>query len=220
MKLSKILAIALSSLFITCAASADPIVFQNGELSGQNTGAQIYVDPDTGPQAVSDSFSLSDQTKLSQVILGLWTSFAGEPATLMWSIGTSAFANDRGTGTAALSNELVYSYPDGDSKVYRSTFGLDVTLDAGSYWLTLSNATSTDPSDGFVGWDINGGPSQAYYLNNSGTGTLDSEFFALQGTVVETGPVTSPVPEPASLAIFAAGLMGMGALRRRQNRGM
>jgi hypothetical protein len=219
MKLSKILAIALSSLFITCAASADPIVFQNGDLSGQTNGAQI-----SPPQEISDSFSLSDQTNLTRVILGLWTSFEGEPASLMWSIGTSAFGDDRGSGVTALSNTLVYAYPDGDSNVYQSTFGLNLILGPGDYWLTLSNATSTatanDPADTWVGWDINGGPSQAYYQNPTGTGTLDSEFFALEGTVVETGPVTSPVPEPASLAIFAAGLMGMGALRRRQNRGM
>jgi hypothetical protein len=214
MKLSKILAITLGSLFISCAASADPIVFQNGDLSGQNTGAQI-----SPPQSISDSFSLANSTNLTSAIVGLWTSFNGAPLALTWSIGTSAFGNDVASGEAALSNTLVYAYPDGDSNVYRSTFGLTATLDAGNYWLTLSNATSTDPADGWVGWDINGGPSQAYYQNPTGTDTLDSEFFALEGTEV-TPPVTAPIPEPASLAIFAAGLMGMGVLRRRQNRSM
>ena len=68
-----------------------------------------------------------------------------------------------------------------------------------------------------LGWDINFGPSSAYYMNGpSDTGPTDSEYFKLEGTLVSDTGGGTQLPEPASLAIFGAGLMGVAAVRRRR----
>jgi hypothetical protein len=195
MKLFRLLAVTLSSLlFFSCASAA--VVYQNGDFDGTFAGAQI-----SPPQTLSDSFSLDNQTTLTRATVGLWAPSNSIPVSLTWSIGSTQFGADLGTGSAILSNSLELSYVDFD--VYLSTFDLNLTLAAGDYWFTLSDGSATGGQA--LGWDINGGPSLAFYRNDVDAGPVDSEFFALEGT---------PVPEPASLIIFGAGLAGLAAARR------
>jgi hypothetical protein len=204
MKIVKLLAAALGSLVFACAASA-AVVYENGALDGTFQAAQI-----SPPQTLSDSFSLLNQTILTKATLGLWSPSNTHPESLTWSIGASPFGSELGAGAATLSSAPVAGYSQFD--VYLATFDLNVTLAAGDYWLTLSDGASTGGAP--LGWDINFGPSLAFYRNNGGSGDADSEYFKLEGSEV-TGPGPAPVPEPASLAIFAAGLICVAAVRRR-----
>jgi hypothetical protein len=88
--------------------------------------------------------------------------------------------------------------------VYLSTFSINATLEAGTYWLTLDNATTAGSLP--LGWDQNNGPSTAF--NNFGP--ISSESFQLYNNL-------AAVPEPGTLvpmALGTLGLLGCGWRRR------
>jgi hypothetical protein len=212
MKFLKLLAGVLASFAIAASGSAAEI-YANGELNG-TYGAQSI----SPPQSVSNSFLLSSAARVTGVTLGLWTGRGTQPATLSWSFGTSAFASDRATGAAALTNVIAFTNNEFEVDIYLSSFALDVTLGAGEYWLTLGNGINT--SGGPLFWDINFGPSQAEFRNPTDSGVIDSEFFVLTGddaTDPGPGPNPQPVPEPASMALLAAGVIGFAASRPRRS---
>lgn len=203
MKFVKILTAALGSLVVAFSASAD-VVYENGAFDATFQGAQI-----SPSQIVSNSFTLVSTTTLTRVTVGLWTPSNSSPMSLKWSIGSSVFGNEYATGATFLSSTPAMEYAS--FNVFLATFDLTVALPGGDFWLTLSDGVSTGGAS--LGWDINFGPSLAHYRNIADSGTVDSEYFKLEGSqVIDPGP--SPVPEPASLAVFAIGLLCAAAARR------
>jgi hypothetical protein len=84
----------------------------------------------------------------------------------------------------------------------------DTNLPAGTYWLNLQNAY-INPGDPLY-WDENSGPSQA---SENSVGTIPSEAFTLLGRRDTT--TTGTVPEPSSIILVGAGILGMTAALRR-----
>src|SRR5208337_2277325 len=91
--------------------------------------------------AVSDSFTVTSDTTLTEAQIGLWAAAGEYPTSVDWSIGTIAFGAQISSGAGS---SLVNSYQSTNSQGYavlQSTFALNGTLAADTtYWLTLTNA--------------------------------------------------------------------------------
>jgi hypothetical protein len=122
--------VALAALVVPCFLTppvhAD-FVYSNGSLSNGTNGAWNI----NGSDAVSDSFTLTSTTTLTSALLGIWVSEGQAPTSVNWSIGTSQFGSNLGSGVnASLTNVFEYNNPYLSStySIYDSTFSLDVVL--------------------------------------------------------------------------------------------
>ncbi|HLI63715.1 MAG TPA: PEP-CTERM sorting domain-containing protein, partial [Terriglobales bacterium] len=87
------------------------------------------------------------------------------------------------------------------------------TLNSGTYWVNLQNASSVDGQP--VYWDENSGPSSA---SENSVGTIPSESFTVLGTSTSTTTTTTTgtVPEPSSIMLFGSGILGLAGVLRRK----
>ena len=95
------------------------------------------------------------------------------------------------------------------------------TLNAGTYWLNLQNASV--PNGDPVYWDENSGPSLA---SENSVGSIPSESFTILGyaTTCMCGCSANPncqesaastIPEPGTLLLLSSGVLGLAVLRRK-----
>ena len=187
------------SLLVTPVWAA---LYDNGPINGTINGLRI-----DGGWAVGNSFTLSAASNLTNAQIGLWVNSGETPVQVEWKIGTGYADDTYGSGTSVFSENTAKGSA-GYYPLYESTFALNLasSLGAGTYWLTLTNATSTNSGNG-VWWDINKGPSLAWTEG----GFTDSESFRINGTL-------APVPLPSSLLLLGPGLAGLALLRRRFNK--
>ena len=201
----------MASLIILCLVLAAAPAFadvNNGPINGTTDAWTInfgYV--------VSDTFT-PDHTSVTGFQIGVWELPGDVLTSVDWSI---TLAENGGTvygfGTAATTDTFISSNQFGYDIDKISVTGLNVGLNAGTYWLNLQNAVV--PSGDPVYWDENSGqgcggggcPSQA---SESAVGTIPSEAFTVHGGM---GPMT---PEPGSILLFGSGILGIAGLLRRK----
>jgi hypothetical protein len=210
---------------LTAGAALGEVVYTNdfgGITSGDNANESAWAVSHS--HSTSDSFVLSSSTSLTAINLLLWERAGDSVSSLNWYIlddgnPTAPYSGRPGVNTIASGTVA----PADTFTQFVNHLGWDVdevsfdistpTLTAGTtYWLQIDNVIVPGVS---VFWDQSDGLSTAY---ESTTGPLvgkepckglcsDSESFELlAGT---------EAPEPGSLTLLSAGLLGLAALRRR-----
>lgn len=202
MKTSKTAALAVATLLLCLAANASAaIVYGNGPVNGSTSGWDIDV-----KKAMSNSFVSGGNYDLTRIEeAGLWVQTGEMPLTVSWSIGTTEFGKQISSGTSTLTNSFFGNYK-GAFDVYESSFAINGSIGAGTYYLTLYDATATL---GAVYWDQNNGPSEA---THSLYGDRPSESFTIVGNEIGS------VPEPATFAIWGLGVLGCAVAAYRRKR--
>jgi MYXO-CTERM domain-containing protein len=195
------------------SASISP-VYSNGSLD-TDSGTAFIISPSGGNQyEVSNSFVSTGSYNLTSIAIGVWE-IGGTPSSFDWAIGTSPFLGDVASGTSSVPGSLSSASEgsDGAYSSFTSTLTISGSISAGTYYVTLKNAANTNSTS--VYWDDNAGASTAQYRVNSGTPTnTPANVFIIYGNDV----TTSSTPEPASLAIWGLGALGVAAVGRARRR--
>jgi hypothetical protein len=215
-----LLALVLATSFLLSAPASAGVLYDNGPINGNIGSWSISYN-----NVMSESFTLTGTSTLTGVQnLGIWiaSTDGGVPASLGWRIGDSPEAVfGTGGSVVALTNTLVCSHSSSCGSngfdVYASSFSLpDIVLGPGTYYLTLDFGETS----GFASlyWDVNNGPSAAYRnaVDVAGSPEMTSGSNSGSFRILGDGPEPTGAPEPASIAMFLAGLaLFAGAARRK-----
>ncbi len=208
------LRIALLSLLALCLAVVPAVaqnLYDNGPISGTVLGWTINFG-----FAVSDQFTLRGASQVNAIQFGAWLF----PFDTLTSAEVSITSSEFG-GTSFFDQTVNFTagncFSNGSFNVCAETGSFStVALDAGSYWLNLSNAVSAAGNP--VYWDMNSGPSHA---SETSVGTIPSESFTILGggettTVTTTSTTGTTTPESSSIMLFGSGILGLAGLLRRK----
>jgi len=200
-------------LMLAAVPAAAQVVYSNGPINGNVDGWTINFG-----FIVSDTFNVSaSDTTITGLDFGAHL-FPGDTLT---SAELSITSGENG-GTSYFNQTVNFT----QSNCVISQYGFDVclesstfagpTLNSGTYWLNLQNASV--PSGDPVYWDENSGPSSA---SENTIGTIPSEAFTVLGsqsstTSTTTTTTTGTVPEPSSIMLFGSGILGLAGMVRRK----
>jgi PEP-CTERM motif len=215
-------ALLCSLLLLTLPATAATVltgnIFHNSPIDGTIDGWSIY-----GDGSVSDSFTVASGATAYVVNFGAWLNPGDSVSAVKWSIGTTPFGADTGTGTVTASSGMLfnnlYGY-DIDKVSFSLADGTTLTplnLAPGTYYLTLQDAASAGL--GVVYWDENDGAnSTAAYVNSIGQLTSTdgqgcADTGSGSGTCSESFDISTP--EPSTLALLCSGILAAFVLRRK-----
>jgi hypothetical protein len=217
---------SLSLLVLTLATvpAMAQTLYSNGPTNG-NTDAWTI---DLGA-IVSNTFNLANNdTNITGGSFAMWL-YSGETLTS----AELSITSGENSGTSYFDQTVNFTQGSCTGNQYgynvcqeNTTFN-GPTLNAGTYWLNLQNASV--PFGFPVYWDENSGPSQAIQCCNktesvtNAVGSIPSEAFTLLGqTTTSTfragadSQASSSVPEPASIMMFGSGILGFAGLLRRK----
>lgn len=138
----------LSLALLTASVAQGQQLFNNFPVNGQISAFQV-----NGGYSASNSFTLATGGTAGQLVFGAWLSHGDSVTGVTWSIGTAPFGSSAGSGVATATSVFNFSNADGFD-VDTVTFSIpNLTLPAGTYYLTLSAAVSAAANP--VYWDIN-----------------------------------------------------------------
>ncbi len=207
--------IATLSLTILCLALSAPAfagtLFNDGPTDGF-TNAFIIDGPGGSPgQTISDGFVATNSGMAVSFDFAEWVTAGSTPTALTWTLGSSAFGSDLGSGSGIASFTFFASNGFGFDVYIDHVTGLSAALTAGdTYWLTLGGSMDSSGST-FDGWDLNNGPANCQFavggvpIGGCGAG---GESFTING-----GGTT---PEPSSILLFGSGILGLAGILRRK----
>ena len=145
-RLSILFALVLALLMAPAAKGQQ--LFSDFPVNGQISAFQV-----NGGYSTSNSFTLASGGTIGEAVFGAWVSSGDSVKGITWSIGTTPFDTSLGTGVAGATSAYDSTNVDGFD-VNTVTFAIpSITLPAGTYYLTISNAVSASGNP--VYWDIN-----------------------------------------------------------------
>ncbi len=210
------LVVAAVSFICSARATADTIFYDNGPpLTSEN----IPDAGEIGPQGVaaSESFTVSTATSLTGAQFALWVNlgylYGMPPAwSVDWSIGSTAFDNTYGSGTASLTSTSLGIVSPGGYTLFKESFPLSSAspLTPDTYWLSLSNLTNL----------VNGWNNIDSLAESASLPVGSQAYWQWSGGNEPAAPPASfqlLTPEPSSITLLCSALFGLGAiyLRRR-----
>jgi archaellum component FlaG (FlaF/FlaG flagellin family) len=199
-------------------AKADTVIYSNfgpnmtynaptgRQVTGTNFGGNVY----------AVSFTLTGNFTFTSAQLAISYILNGTNQ-LQVSLATNAPFNQPGTilETITLNNAVTSR-----SSVVTATSTTNTLLKAGDvYWL-IARAPANDT---FMAWrdslaDVsNNGSNFVYNQSHSQTGPWTRSLGARPAFQINGNPVTTAVPEPATLLLLGTGLSGAGAAARRRS---
>jgi hypothetical protein len=180
-------------------------------LSGTLTLGSSGVSPDTGPLDAATSFTTPSGAFYSMGSGG-FLGLAGVPAaTTLLTFSPSPVAIPGGTGAVATTTTLTGSGAASGFGTF--TASSEQVIARAAQALSIVFLGTYTPN--FGGFDPNEPASLVVSLTRSVVNGVGNVSFS--GTLATTGaPAPSSVPEPASMAVLGAGLLGLGLVRRRK----
>jgi hypothetical protein len=200
------------------APATAQVLYDNGPINGTVDAWTInfgYI--------VSDTFTLLNNSTVTGFDAGMWE-FPGDTlVSLDWSMTSQEFGGTLYASGTASGKNLTDTFISLNQYGYNideiSVTGLNVSLNAKTYWLNLANASV--PSGDPVYWDENNGvgcggddgkgSSCPSMPSENGVGSILSESFDVKGN-----PSGGTTPEPGSLLLFASGALGLAGLLWRR----
>ena len=183
-------------------------LYSNGAINGNYDAWTInfgYI--------VSDNFTLSGASTVTGFDFGTWSYPGDTPTAVDWSITSQENGgNVYGSGTgASLANTVISTNGYGYQINKDTVSGLNLSLGAGTYWLNLQNATTSQGNPLY--WDENDGTSLA---SENTIGSIGSEAFDICGGSGCGTTTTTTTPEPSSIMLLGSGILGLAGVLRRK----
>jgi len=195
-------------LIVAAVPAMAQTVYSNGAPAGNTDAWTINFG-----FIVSDTFNVTNSgTTITGGSFAMWT-FPGDTLT---SAELSITSGENG-GTSYFDQTVNFT----QGACTGNQFGFNVcqenttfsgpTLNAGTYWLNLQNASVPDGDP--IYWDENSGPSQA---SENSVGSIPSEAFTVLGSSTTTTTTTTTTPEPSSIMLLGTGVLGLAGVLRRK----